>query len=55
MSKQALKALQDLKLSIKRNTPIVERKLKQSGREPDPAVVYSTAKYYKTLNRLAKE
>lgn len=55
MSKQERRALQNLKLSIKQNTKLVERKLAHSGTRPDLAVVYSAAKYYQTLKKLAKE
>jgi hypothetical protein len=40
---------------MKENTPRAQRKLAQSGTTPDPAVVFSAAKYYETLKRLAKQ
>jgi hypothetical protein len=55
VSKQQRKALQSLKANIKRNAPIVEKKIALSGTKPDPALVYAAAKYYPTLRRLAKE
>lgn len=55
MSKQQRRALQNLKESIRRNAPIVERKITQAGTKPDPALVYAAAKYYPALKRLAKE
>lgn len=55
MSKKQREALRSLKANIKRNAPVVERKLSQSGSAPDPALVYSAAKYYPALKRLAKE
>ncbi|MDA2914321.1 hypothetical protein MYX77_10270 [Acidobacteriia bacterium AH_259_A11_L15] len=55
MSKVRQEALRRLQISIKRNAPLVKRKLAESGARPDAAVVYATAKYYETLKRLAKE
>lgn len=55
VGKQQRKALRTLRLSIRQNTQRVENKLTQSGVKSDPAVVYSAAKYYQTLKRLAKE
>ena len=55
VGRQMREALRTLRLSIRQNTQRVEKKLTQSGVKPDPAVVYSTAKYYQTLKRLAKE
>lgn len=56
MTKKATrKTLADLQKSIRENTPKIERKLKKAGKQADPALVYSAAKYYKTLKKLAKE
>ena len=55
MSKKKREALMKLRESIQVNAPRIEKKLSRSGAKPEPAVVYSTAKYYKTLSRLAKE
>ena len=55
MSNQQREALRSLKLSIRQNTQRVQRKLSKAGLKPDAAVVYSAAKYYTTLKRLAKE
>jgi len=55
MSKKRREALMKLRESIKLNAPRVENKVSKSGAKPNPAVVYSTAKYYNTLSRLAKE
>jgi len=41
--------------SIKANTATVERKLAESGVKPDIAVVFSAAKNYATIEKLAKE
>ncbi len=53
--KEIRKRLRTLRDNIRTNTPRIEKKLSQSGTTPDPALVFSTAKYYKTLQRLAKE
>ncbi len=50
--KQNLEALNQ---SIKANTPIVKQQLSKSGATPDPAIVFSVAKYYATIEKLAKE
>jgi hypothetical protein len=50
--KQDLEALDQ---SIKTNTPKVQEQLSKSGVTPDPAVVFSAAKYYATIEKLAKE
>jgi len=55
MSKQERRALHSLQQNIRRNAPVVKRMIVQSGAKPDPALVYSAAKYYPTLKRLAKE
>lgn len=56
MSKKEIrKRLRTLRDNIRTNTPRIEKKLSKSGTTPDPALVFSTAKYYKTLQRLAKE
>jgi len=55
MSNETRRALRALKDSIHRNSPLIRRKLSRSGMKPDRALVYSTAKYYETLKRLAKE
>jgi hypothetical protein len=56
MSPEARRALIDLARSVKKNTPRVVRKLRKAGvKRPNPALVYSAAKYYDCLDRLAKE
>ncbi len=55
MTTQARRVLKSLGASIKTNAPRIERKFIQSGRAPDPAIVFSAAKYYETLKKLAKE
>lgn len=53
--KETRKTLAILQKSIRENTPKIERQLKKAGKKADPALVYSFAKYYKTLKRLAKD
>ena len=46
----------DLARNIKKNTPRVREKLRKAGiKKPNPALVYTAAKYYDCLDRLAKE
>lgn len=56
MTAQNRRALKDLKANIRNNVPRIEKRLSQkSVTKPDPALVFSAAKYYKALNKLAKE
>lgn len=55
MSIKARKALRTLSESIRRNTAEIEETLKKAGVNPDPALVYTTAKYFEALNKLASE
>jgi hypothetical protein len=55
MSKEVRRALQTLSVSMSRNIAQVNRKLKKAGMSTDDPLVYSLAKYYKALNKLAKE
>jgi hypothetical protein len=56
MSPQARRALIDLSRRVKKNTPRVVQKLRKAGvKKPNPALVYSAAKYYDCPDRLAKE
>jgi hypothetical protein len=55
MTAKVRKTLEVLKANIRRNSPIVRKKLAKSGATPNPAVVFSAAKYFKTLKKLAKE
>jgi hypothetical protein len=50
--KQNLQALNE---NIRANSPKVEQQISKSGTTPDPAIVYSVAKYYSTIEKLAKE
>jgi hypothetical protein len=55
MSERAINNLRELMDSIEQNSACVESKLSQNGSKPDSAIVMSAAKYYKTLEMLAKE
>lgn len=54
MSKQAKRALRRVSRNVREHSPRIERKLTKVGVKPDPALVFSAAKYYQALNRLAK-
>ena len=54
MNNQTMRALERLAKNVRKNTPLIERKLKKAGVKPDPALVFSAAKYYQALNKLAK-
>jgi hypothetical protein len=49
-----MRALKVLAANIRKNTPRIEQKLRRAGIKPDPALVYTAAKYYEALDRLAK-
>jgi hypothetical protein len=55
MNQQIRRALHELSDSIDRNLPHVEAKLRKAGVTPDPALVYTAAKYFEALNKLATE
>lgn len=55
MSKEKLKALKELRVSAERYAPEIEKMLAKSGMKANKALVYAAAKYYKTLEKLAKE
>ncbi len=55
MSAQARRALEQLSKSVRENSPLINKKLSKAGIKPDPALVFSAAKYYAALNKLAKE
>jgi len=52
---KTLRALRAMSRNIRKYTPIIEKKLRAAGVKPNPALVYSAAKYYEALDRLAKE
>ena len=55
MSARLRAAVSKLNESIRENSARVERKLAKAGTTPNPAIVFTVAKYYKVLNKLAKE
>ena len=55
MSHKVRHALNTLSENIQQNTPQIEEKLRLAGVDPDPALVYTAAKYFEALNRLASE
>lgn len=55
MSTPLRRRLEKLRANVRRNTPRIKKMLAESGVTPDPAAVFSTAKYYETLKKLAKE
>lgn len=55
MSYKARMALKSLSEQIQRNTAQIEEILRKAGVNPDPALVYSAAKYFEALNKLASE
>jgi hypothetical protein len=55
MSPKARHALKILSKSIQDHTAQIEEKLRQAGVTPDPALVYTAAKYFEALNKLAAE
>jgi hypothetical protein len=54
MSRRARRTLRRLSKSIRENVPQINKRLAKVGVNPDPALVFSAAKYYRALNRLAK-
>jgi hypothetical protein len=55
MGDQMRRALEETAKAVEKNTPKVEQKLLEAGVETSLAVVYSAAKYYEALDKLAKE
>jgi hypothetical protein len=54
MSKEQIRALRILARNMRKNAPRIEKKLRKAGIKPDPALVYTAAKYFDALDRLAK-
>jgi hypothetical protein len=48
------KALESAAREIRKNSPIIRKKLRAAGVKPDPALVLVVAQYYRALNKLAK-
>ena len=55
MSLKTRRALDTLSKSIQEHSAQVEEKLRLAGVTPDPALVYTAAKYFEALNKLATE
>lgn len=55
MTAQARRALNCLSESIRENSAQIEDKLRKAGVKPDPALVYSAAKYFEALTKLSEE
>lgn len=55
MTMKVRRALQALSESVEQNTAYIEETLRKAGVKPDAALVYSTAKYFEALNKLASE
>ncbi len=55
MSNQIKRALAKLSESMSKNLPHVRQQLSQAGASSDNALVYSVAKYYPALDKLAEE
>ncbi len=52
---EQLRRLKNLARRVKRNTPIIEARLRAAGVKPDPAFVFAAASYWQCLNRLASD
>ncbi|MFZ0821021.1 MAG: hypothetical protein WAM91_13195 [Candidatus Acidiferrales bacterium] len=55
MDARARKALLVLARRVKKNTPIIEKRLRAAGVEPNPALVFAAAMNLGALDRLARE
>ena len=53
MSQQIRRALEQLSDSIDRNLPRIEEKLGKAGVSSESPLLYTVAKYYSALNKLA--
>ena len=54
VSKKQKLALKRIARDIKKNSPIIRRKLIKAGVKPDPVLVFFAAQYYDALKKLAK-
>ncbi len=54
MSKETRRALVGFAVRIRKNSIGIRKKLSKGGVKPDPALVFSAAKYLQALNKLAK-
>ncbi len=55
MSKEIRRALKTLSVSMNRNVARINRKLKKAGVSSKDPLVFSLAKYYAALDKLAQE
>jgi len=55
MTVRIQRKVEALNQNVERYSKRVEEKLSKAGAKPDAAVVYSAAKYYPALEKLAKE
>ena len=55
MTVQMKRRLRTMNRNIEKNTPRIKRRLLKLGARADGPIVVSLAKYYTTLNKLAKE
>jgi hypothetical protein len=49
------KSLRKTQENIRKRAPLIEKKFAAAGLRSDAAVVFSTAQYFETLKKLAKE
>ena len=55
MSQEQKKALRKIQIEMRRNEPVVRKKLARRGKRTPAALVRSLARHYKALDKLAKE
>ena len=55
MSERTKRALICLSKSVNENSAHIREVLRKAGVNPDPALVYSAAKFYEALSKLAEE
>ena len=55
MSEAVMERVRELIRNVERNTPIVEERIAQAGLSAEPLLVFSMAKYWDTLEKLASE
>lgn len=54
MRRETRRALVVFSSNIRKNSARINKKLSKAGVKPDPALVFSAAKYFQALNKLAK-
>lgn len=55
MAPKTKKSLLKMQNELRRNTPMVKRKLAKAGKRAPVALVSAVARHFKALDRLAKE